>query len=182
MKPSHIAATMLVLMILAACAPAALSTAAPSQPAQVVTPTQGGNSTQAPLPSTGLQADETRQVTAVVQGLGGKLQLVSLLSPTAAADIQAQYKDYVSSDLLTQWAADPSMAPGRLTSSPWPDHIDIASMAKDPTGAILVKGIIVEVTSVEANTGGAAATIPVEITLQKNAQGSWQITGWKQGR
>ena len=30
--------------------------------------------------------------------------------------------------LIAQWAADPTYAPGRLTSSPWPDHIAISSI------------------------------------------------------
>jgi len=52
-------------------------------------------------------------------------------------------------------------------------------MEKTAENEMVVKGNIIEVTSVEVNSRGAAATIPVEITLQKDDQGKWWITGWK---
>ncbi len=176
MKTTPIA-VLLTLLVLSACAPAVDPTAAPNPPAA---PTPQAEATSTSLPTTGLSADETQQATQVVQGFGAKLQVVSLLSPTAAADIQAQYAGFVDPTLLQQWAADPSTAPGRVTSSPWPDRIEITSMDKTSPDQIDVKGNIIEVTSVEVNTGTAAATIPVEIGLQKNAQGKWWITTWKQ--
>ena len=66
---------------------------------------------------------EEAAVRAVVEGLGSKLKLVALLSPTAAQDIQTQYAPYVAPDLLNQWANDLTQAPGKLTSSPWPERI-----------------------------------------------------------
>ena len=133
--------------------------------------------------------EETTQITAVVQAFGKKLQQVSLLSPTAATDIRSQYADYLSPALLDQWAADPAHAPGRMTSSPWPDRIEISSLTKISNGVFAVSGDIVEVTSVEANptqqaagaTPAAAIEIPVQITLEKDAAGSWKITAFQQG-
>ena len=125
--------------------------------------------------------DEKARVTAVVEGFGKKLASVSLLATTAAADIRAQYADYVAPALLDQWAGDPSQAPGRLTSSPWPDRIEIISITRVSAGEYAVTGSIVEVTSVEVNTGGAAAEIPLQLTLQKDDQSRWWITDLQQG-
>jgi hypothetical protein len=125
---------------------------------------------------------EEQQVTAVVEGFGQKLQMVSLLAPSAANDIRAQYTDYVSPNLLDQWASNPSQAPGRITSSPWPDRIEINSMTKKSASEYEVTDNIIEVTSVEVNTGGAAATIPVQISVQKSQQGNWLIADFQQGQ
>jgi len=125
--------------------------------------------------------DEKTEIASVVTGFGQKLGQVSLLSPTAADDIRSEYAGYVSPALLDQWAADPLQAPGRVTSSPWPDHIEITSIDKIAAEEYQVTGNIIEVTSVEVGTGGAAATIPVRITLHEDSQGHWLITDLKQG-
>jgi len=125
---------------------------------------------------------EEQQVTVVVEGFGQKLQMVSLLSPSAANDIRTQYANYASPELLDQWASDPSQAPGRLTSSPWPERIEISSITKKSADEYEVLGNIIEVTSVEVNTGGAADTIPVQIDVKKDQQGNWLITDFKQGQ
>jgi hypothetical protein len=125
--------------------------------------------------------DEKARVTAVVESFGKKLASVSLLAPTVAADIRAQYADYIAPALLDQWAGDPTQAPGRLTSSPWPERIELISITRVSAGEYAVTGSIIEVTSVEVNTGGAAAEIPVQLTVQKDAQGHWLITDFQQG-
>jgi hypothetical protein len=133
--------------------------------------------------------EDTTQITVVVEAFGRRLQLVSLLSPTAADDIRSQYADYIAPTLLDQWAADPAHAPGRMTSSPWPDRIEISSLTKISTGLYAVSGEIVEVTSVEANptqqaagaTPAAAVEIPVQMTVEQDAAGAWKITSFQQG-
>ncbi len=183
MKLTPIVILLATILILSACAPATAGT----RPATEAVPgvdsqrLQTPESTVAGVVSSNPSGEEIQQVADVVQGLGGKLQQVSLLSPTAAEEIITQYAGYVSPDLLDQWAADPSKAPGRVTSSPWPDHIEITSMNSISADEIEVRGNIIELTSVEVNQGGVAATSPVEIVLQKNDQGKWWITGWTQG-
>ena len=126
----------------------------------------------------GPNSDDETQVRAVVTAFGGKLGQVSLLAPTAADDIRTQYAPYVSPALLEQWASDPSKAPGRTVSSPWPDRIEIDSVSAVSASQYSVSGRVIEVTSVEAtNGGGAAYEIPVRITVQ-DGQGHWEITAY----
>ncbi|MDD5144706.1 MAG: hypothetical protein PHW72_01115 [Candidatus Pacebacteria bacterium] len=112
------------------------------------------------------QADE-RDVRNTVENFGKVLKNVSLLSSTASQDIEQNYKDFLDQFLLLQWKNDPSKAPGRLTSSPWPDGIEILSLRKFGSGAYEVRGNIVEITSVEQIGGGIAVTRPVDLGLVK---------------
>jgi len=81
--------------------------------------------------------------------------------------------------LLTLWLRDPSQAPGRFVSSPWPDRIEIVSLAQEAPDRFRVTGFIVEVTSMELVSGGAANKVPVVLTIQKE-QGRWLITEFAQ--
>jgi len=117
------------------------------------------------------QADEER-VRSAVESFGGALKNVSLLSETASEDIETNYKDLIDSTLLSQWKEDPSKAVGRVTSSPWPDRIEIVSIAQMGSGAYDVSGNIVEITSVE----GAELRLPVKLGLVK-FDDKWLITG-----
>ena len=177
MKLTPILALLITVLIVSACTPAAAPATGPGP--QPASSSQGNATDPTQVPPAFSNPDEIQQIAEVVQGIGARLQQVSLLSPTAAEDIQTHYADFVAPALLDQWAAEPSQAPGRVTSSPWPDRIEIQSMEKTAENEMVVKGNIIEVTSVEVNSGGAAATIPVEITLQKDDQGKWWITGWK---
>jgi len=124
----------------------------------------------------GQQADEAA-VVSLVEGFGKALKKVSLLSPTAARDIEESYKDFLDTALLAQWKEEPSKAAGRLTSSPWPDRIEIISIRRLGSGAYDVSGNIVEVTSVE---GAAAIRRPVELGVVKFSN-RWLITGLSLG-
>ncbi len=119
------------------------------------------------------------QVRAVVEGFGGRLGLVSLLAPSAAEDIRAQYAPYVAPALLDQWGSDPSQAPGRVTSSPWPDRIEIDTITRVNASEYSVTGRVVEITSVEETNGGSAYQIPVQITVNED-NGRWQISAYDQ--
>jgi hypothetical protein len=68
---------------------------------------------------------------------------------------------------------------GRVTSSPWPDHIEITAVTGDATGGFMVTGFIIEVTSVEVVNGGVFDQIPVRMTVQK-IQSHWLITAYSQ--
>ena len=99
-----------------------------------------------------------------VAAFGLTLQNVSLLAPDASTTIASTYASYVDASLLTEWEGDPSEAPGRTTSSPWPDHIAIDSVAPQGTGFV-VTGRIIEMTSNEVEHGGDAGEVPVVIQL-----------------
>ncbi len=119
-------------------------------------------------------ASEEAQVRALVQGFGKRLGQVSLLAPDAAQELQTQYSEFVSPALLQSWMKDPSNAPGRRVSSPWPDRIEITTLAKVAPDRYVITGNVIEITSVELVSGGAAATLPVRIVAQRS-QGRWLI-------
>ncbi|MDO9065494.1 MAG: hypothetical protein Q7U96_00220, partial [Chloroflexota bacterium] len=98
-----------------------------------------------------------------MERFGRKLRMVSLQSPNTGVEIREQYSEFVSAELLQRWISDPSLAPGRITSSPWPDRIEIASITKKEPGQYIANGFVVEVTSLEVVHGGAARGVPVQI-------------------
>jgi hypothetical protein len=75
---------------------------------------------------------------------------------------------------LEVWVNEPQKAPGRYTSSPWPDRIEVTSAKKITDGFYEVQGEIIEITSVEKTNGGAAAKQPVTLAVRK-IDNSWLI-------
>ena len=124
-------------------------------------------------------AEET-EIRQLIEGFGKRLQTVSLLAPDAAEEIRKQYSEYAAPELLQIWMEDPLKAPGRLTSSPWPDRIEIEAMTKE-SGGYAVTGYVIEITSVEAANGGEAVRAPVRIFVER-IQNRWWITGYVQSR
>jgi hypothetical protein len=121
------------------------------------------------------QADETA-IRNVVENFGKSLKNVSLLSPTATADIEQNYKKFLSPDLLAEWKDIPAEALGRTVSSPWPDRIEISKIEQFGSGAYNVTGSIIEVTSVAETNGGAEAKSLVGFALVKFGD-VWLIAG-----
>ncbi|HEY5902226.1 MAG TPA: hypothetical protein VIU39_06720 [Anaerolineales bacterium] len=159
MKYSMVALSLLTAVVLSACAapapaPATLATAA---------------------------LEGEAQVRDLVENFGGRLQTVALLAPDAAQQIQTQYAGLASPALIETWAADVSKAPGRVVSSPWPDRIEISSVDRESAGRYVIDGFIVEITSTEVGSGGAAARIPVQIVVE-GEEGRWLITAYAEGR
>ena len=109
---------------------------------------------------------------------GQHMSDVSLLAKDAANTIKTVYERYVTPELLAQWEANPQSAPGRFTSSPWPDHIEIDSVA--PQGpSYIVNGKVVMMTSADSAGGGSSSTIPVVIQLIKQ-DGKWLIAAYQE--
>jgi hypothetical protein len=111
----------------------------------------------------------------VIEGFGSVLQKVSLQGPAEEVkkSIQENYSAYVSPDLLERWIADPLKALGRLTSSPWPDRIEIKNVERLADEAYKVEGEIIEITSAEKENE-VAAKKPVTFVLE-NIEGKWLI-------
>ena len=131
-----------------------------------------------PLPVKKDELEQERQdIRTLVEAFGKRLQRVSLSAPkdTVAASIKENYSDYVTSELLQKWLADPQSAPGRALSGPWPDRIDILRLETGDKNQYTVQGEIFEVTGVELAGGGAAAKRPVTIVVQK-VNGRWLIS------
>lgn len=118
------------------------------------------------------------QVRMTVSGFGDQLKQVPLLAPDdlVSKAMDMYYGLYVSPELLTTWKQDPQDAPGRLTSSPWPDRIEITAVTKNQDGTYTIDGNIVEVTSGD-NGPQVADSYAVQFTLTKGPDG-WQITGY----
>ncbi|HUO50109.1 MAG TPA: hypothetical protein VMU25_00850 [Candidatus Paceibacterota bacterium] len=120
------------------------------------------------------------EVSSLVTSFGKQLQKVSVLSPDASSTMATVYGAYASPQLLHDWQKNPATAPGRTTSSPWPDHIDITSINPQGSGFI-VNGNIVLMTSNETAHGGNAGLIPV-VMLILNQNGKWQIVAYQEQR
>ena len=116
------------------------------------------------------------EITQLIKDFGSKLQNVSLLSPTDILQnsIKENYGDYVSQTLINEWLKDPSIALGRLTSSPWPDRIEIISIEKVSENSYNVEGKVIEVTSVEKENNGVAASKSITLGVNKD-EGNWLI-------
>jgi len=123
---------------------------------------------------------ELTAVENVVEGFGKVLKNVSLLAPEeiAAQSIEDNYKDFLDPALLAQWKTNPSKALGRLTSSPWPDRIEISTIQRFGSGAYNISGNIIEVTGAEQTEGGLVIKVkrPIDLGVVK-FDGRWLITG-----
>jgi len=120
---------------------------------------------------------DKKAVTDVVEGFGKKLQQVSLIASSQDLEksMNENYGSYVTPDLLAKFLSAPESAPGRITSSPWPDRIEIASAEKTSEGVYKVEGTIIEVTSTEQSTGNAAAKRPITLEVKK-VEDKWLIS------
>jgi hypothetical protein len=79
------------------------------------------------------QEDEhEKAISELIRDFGSKLKHVSLLAPEdiVKASMQENYGDYVSPALLAQWENDLQNVPGVVTSSPWPERIEIVDIDK----------------------------------------------------
>jgi hypothetical protein len=124
-------------------------------------------------------SDAQAEVKAIVEGFGKSLQTVSLQSPDAGEEMEKNYSPYVTPELLRKWNHNLAIAPGRIVSSPWPDRIEIISIAEQTPTQYFVTGNLIEVTSMEVVNGGAANKIHVRITVEK-VQGNWIISEYEQ--
>lgn len=128
-------------------------------------------------------ADEAA-VRGVVEDFGLQLKNVPL---TAEEDVVQEsigqyYAPYVTQDLLTAWITTTELAPGRLTSSPWPDRIVISDISEQGAGYV-VSGDIVLMTSEEvaSEEDDNAGTMPVILQLVPTEDG-WRIAVYQEQR
>lgn len=124
-------------------------------------------------------ADDTA-VRAMVIEFGSKLKQVSLLAPDAPTQIETQYSAYAAPELITTWKSEPQEAPGRVTSSPWPDSIDVVSVTAVGADTYHVEGNVVEITN--ANPKEPVDVYPITLAVKKNALGHWVITSYTKGQ
>lgn len=150
-----------------------------SQVAEVENTDSKGSPTNLSRPpaSSAEKGNPAGEILNIVKEFGTRLQLVSLLAPQDALkeSLANQYGDLVTPELIEKWLANPMTAPGRLTSSPWPDRIEVNSITKLSDESYRVEGEIVEITSAELGSSNAASRQPVVLTLTK-FQDQWLIS------
>lgn len=124
-------------------------------------------------PSIGMTpSQEEVAVREVVENFGEVLKNVPLSGSrdTAVQGMDEHYRGYVSASLLQRWKSDPAQAIGRLTSSPWPDRIEIIRIERQAVTRYLVIGEIVSLTS-----AGEAARERIELRVE-DVGNVWLIT------
>lgn len=126
--------------------------------------------------SRGSDAAET-----VLIAFGENLKNVSFLSEgdVLTAAIEQNYGPYVTPELLADWKANPEHAPGRLTSSPWPERLVIGMITAQGESRI-VTGEVILVTSTE-ESGETADTVPF-VAQMIPVDGVWKIAAYQEER
>jgi type II secretory pathway pseudopilin PulG len=130
-------------------------------------------------------AKDKEDITKLITDFGAVLKDVPLSGSkaVAAAASEKYYAPFVSRAILDAWESDPEKAPGRVTSSPWPDRIEISSLDLDPDdGSYTAQGYVIEITSVEVSIGSnsSASKYPIAMKLRKQND-RWIITGFVKG-
>ncbi|MDD3751711.1 MAG: peptidase M56, partial [Tissierellia bacterium] len=76
--------------------------------------------------------NDEEEVIKLVEDFGRTLKNVSLLAPrdSVIQAINENYSPYVTDELMQSWIANPRRAPGRTTSSPWPERIEINNVER----------------------------------------------------
>lgn len=133
-------------------------------------------------PATNVQAEvscDDSGVRAVVERLGERMKDVPLLAPDSilVGEIRDAYTELVTPDLLESWISEPSRAPGREVSSPWPDRIEVRSLESAGAGACRVEGEVVYMTSTEVSQGGAVSREPVTVSVEQD--GAWLVSAFE---
>lgn len=120
--------------------------------------------------------DIAAEIADLVSEFGSRLQEVSLLAPEdiLAETMRDVYGDYVDESLLESWASAPAEAPGRLTSSPWPDRIEIEAIEEQADGSFKVTGSVIEVARLDADNTDTVATRSISLKLSDTSEG-WRI-------
>jgi hypothetical protein len=110
------------------------------------------------------------EISRLVETFGSYEKSISLQGniETMKSDIQQNYGQFVHDELLQRWRLDPQHAPGRHAASPWPDRIEIDSIAPQGAGYI-VSGRLIMVT-----TQGQSSDIHVVLLVLPEAN-TWKI-------
>ena len=122
--------------------------------------------------------DPESAVRRLVTLFGARMQTGSLLVPDsiAASRLQEAYGTLVTPDLLSDWMARPTLAPGRRVSSPWPDHIEVESVKSAGSDEYLVTGALVYESSAPGKSTSRGTAKPVRLHVRRAGDGSWRIS------
>jgi hypothetical protein len=128
----------------------------------------------------GERSCEGSDVLGVVRRFGERIRLVPLQAPDSviAREVRNAYAGLVTRELLDAWTARPNRAPGRLTSSPWPERIEVDSV-RTMDGLCVVDGTLIHLTSVEVVGGGAAVSEPVTVIVRATSDSGWRVGAFR---
>lgn len=123
---------------------------------------------------------EEQEIRDLVSQFGGKMKMVSLLAPKdeLMTSIEDNYGPYISPELLAGWKTHPEWAPGRLTSSPWPERIEILLLERQDDGSYEVQGKIMETTSSEVTGKNEIDSGQYAALKIRKQNDKWVITGF----
>lgn len=113
-----------------------------------------------------------------VQRLGTQMRRVSLLAPDSivARDMADAYGSLVTPALLASWQKNPSHAPGRQVSNPWPARIEVKSVDSQGAECRVTADVVYVLTS---DTLSAVDRRPVTLTLRD--QNGWRVSAYGEG-
>jgi hypothetical protein len=122
---------------------------------------------------TAVGVDYSAEVSYAASRFGEALDDVSLTAEgeELARQLDAAYTPFVTPELLSVWKANPSLAIGRATSSPWPDRIDVGTIVKNVDDSYTALGTVVEITS---ESDAPVAVYPVALTFVMR-DGKWLV-------
>ena len=120
--------------------------------------------------------DEEAAVRLIVEGFGQRMQNVELLSGEVQSQIRDQYGPFASEDMIEEWLDEPSRAPGREVSSPWPARIEIYTIEEEGVDTFRVHAWVKYVDS-EDGIGEASAEQSISLLVEYQG-GAWVITNY----
>jgi bla regulator protein BlaR1 len=120
--------------------------------------------------------DEEAAVRLIVEGFGQRMQNVELLSGEVQSQIRNQYGPFASDDMIEEWLEEPSRAPGREVSSPWPARIEIYTIEEEGVDTYRVHAWVKYVDS-EDSPGEASAEQSISLLVSYNGS-SWVIVNY----
>lgn len=125
-------------------------------------------------------AADMAAVRRIVDSFGTKMKMVSLLAPSdmLRESVKTNYEAFVTPELLQQWVDQPTKAPGRTVSSPWPEKIVVERMESVQPGQYQVEGMVMYMTSQEMAHGGIADSSRVVLQLKADSAGNWRIASF----
>lgn len=129
-----------------------------------------------------LAVDPEQAVRRTVRVFGARMQTVALLAPDsiAASRVQEAYGTLVTPDLLSDWMARPTAAPGRRISTSWPDRIEVRTVQPSGVDEYLVTGALIYESSAAGRSAGRPATRPVRLHVRRTSDGTWRISMFEQ--
>lgn len=126
--------------------------------------------------------DPEQAVRRTVRVFGARMQTVPLLAPDsiAASRVQEAYGALVTPDLLSDWMARPTAAPGRRVSTSWPDRIEVQQVQPAGVDEYLVVGTLIFESSAPGRSTSRVATRPVRLHVRRTSDGTWRISVFEQ--